>query len=204
MKVNAQLEELRFAQFVDRWVDAAKEVKAVAVDVIGVVDEEGVPNFQQVAESLMEDYTWMVCVVESRLVAYKEYMQIVLSREQCKELKVGVEKLSVMLSIQLKEACTTLEKALPQEADRLKEEHDVFFNQKLPELNRLRRSFNLKPTHESGYAVLSPHPKTEADGMKFSACVVPNTFLCRKMNSENAAIKPGKSQRDKHFVPIYF
>ena len=43
MEVNAQLWELRFAQFVDRWVNAAKEVKAVAVDIIGVVDEEGYP-----------------------------------------------------------------------------------------------------------------------------------------------------------------
>ena len=34
LKVDAQLEELRFAQFVNRWVDAAKEVKAVSVDVI--------------------------------------------------------------------------------------------------------------------------------------------------------------------------
>ena len=118
-------------------------MKTVAVDVIGVVDEEGVPNFQQVAESLMEDHTWMVWIIESRLVAYKEYVQTVLSKEQYEELKVGVEKLTDMLSIQLKEACTILEKALPQEMDGLKEEYDVFYNQKLPELNELRRSFNL-------------------------------------------------------------
>ena len=114
MKVNAQLEELRFAQFIDRWVAAAREVKAVAVDVIGVVDEERVPNFQQVTESLKEDRNWMAWVIETRLVAYKEYVQTVLSREQYEELKVGVEKLTDMLSIQLKEACTILEKALPQ------------------------------------------------------------------------------------------
>ena len=86
-----------------------------------------------VADSLMEDYTGMVCAIEGRLVAYKEYVQTVLSREQYKELKVGVEKLTDMLSIQLKEACTILEKAMPQEKDGLKEEYDVFYNQKLPE-----------------------------------------------------------------------
>ena len=116
----------------------------------------------------MEDYNWMVWVIDARLVEYKEYVQTVLSKEQYEELKVGVEKLTDMLSVQLKEAYTTLGKALPQEVDRLKEKHDVFYNQKLPELNELRRSFNLEPAYESGNAVLSPHPETEAEGMKFS------------------------------------
>ena len=65
MKMNSQLEEPRFTQFIERWVDAAKEVKAVAVDVIGVVDEERVPNFQQVTESLTEDRNWMAWVIET-------------------------------------------------------------------------------------------------------------------------------------------
>ena len=95
-------------------------------------------------------------------------MQTALTKEQHKELKEGVEKLSYLLLGQLKEVCTNLEKVLTQDTDRLKVEHDEFYNRKIPELNKLRRSFYLEPAYESGNAVLSPHPDTEADGMKFS------------------------------------
>ena len=40
IETNAQLEEPRFTQYIDRWVDAANEVKAVAEDILEAVDEE--------------------------------------------------------------------------------------------------------------------------------------------------------------------
>ena len=138
-------------------------------------------------------------------------MQTVLSREQYEELKVGVEKLTDMLSIQLKEACTILEKALPQEMDGLKEEYDVFYNQKLLELNELRRSFNLEPTCESGNAVLSPHPDTEADGMKFSEedhkkCTTDNVEQGRDvfMEAEVASYLPDEETKSEEVTSEEF
>lgn len=40
IETNAQLDEPRFTQYIDRWVDAANEVKAVAEDILEAVDEE--------------------------------------------------------------------------------------------------------------------------------------------------------------------
>ena len=74
-------------------------------------------------------------------------MLTALSKEQLEELKEGVEKLSDLLLGQRKEVCTNLEKAPPQEADRLKEIY-VIYNQKLSELEMLRRSCNLKSSEE--------------------------------------------------------
>ena len=44
--------------------------------------------------------------------------------------------MSDLLLVQLREVCTNLEKALPQDADRLKGEHKEFYAQKIPELDR--------------------------------------------------------------------
>ena len=46
MKMNAQLDEPRFTQYIDRWLDAAGEVKAVAEVVTRTIDGDGVPNSQ--------------------------------------------------------------------------------------------------------------------------------------------------------------
>ena len=99
---------------------------------------------------------------------YKAAMQTALSKEQYKELKEGVEELSDLLFVRLREVCTNLEKALPQDVDRLRGEHDVFYNQKIPELEELRMYCNLKSAFESGYAVFVSHPEIKAEKEKLS------------------------------------
>ena len=138
--------------------------------------KNGTPISQVDGENLKRDYARMVVLIEDQLVEYKAGVQSVLFKgKPLKEwYKVGVEvtELSDLLLVDLKVVCNDLEKALPQDADRLKREHDKYYVQKIPELVELRRICNLKSVCEvynlTGYAVLSPHPKTEADGMKFS------------------------------------
>ena len=65
-------------------------------------------------------------------------METALSKGQYEALTVGVEKLSDLLFAQLKEVCTNLEKALTHDADRLKVEHDKFYNRMIPELDKLK------------------------------------------------------------------
>ena len=47
IEMNALPHEDRFTQFIDRWVDATEEVRAVAEVILEAVDEDGVPNPQQ-------------------------------------------------------------------------------------------------------------------------------------------------------------
>ena len=61
-----------------------------------------------------------------------------------------VEELSELLFVHLREISTDLEKALPQEADKLKGEHEKFCAQKIPKLEELRRSCNLEPAYKTG------------------------------------------------------
>ena len=111
-----------------------------------------------------QDYYCMKWSIDDRLEECKAARWTALSKEQGEKLTVEVEELSDLLLVHLRD----LVKALPQDADRLKGEYDTFYAQKIPVLEELRRYCNLEPTYESGIAVLSPHPDTEADGMKFS------------------------------------
>ena len=95
-------------------------------------------------------------------------------RDLKERYKVGLEviELSDLLLVHLREICTDLEKALPQDADRLKVEHDKYYSQKIPELDKLRRGCSLKSAFEvynlSGYAGFNLHPEIEAEREKLS------------------------------------
>ena len=52
MKMNAQLDDDRYTQYMDALLDAAEEVKAVAEVVTRTVDEDGLPIPQLDGESL--------------------------------------------------------------------------------------------------------------------------------------------------------
>ena len=91
-----------------------------------------------------------------------------MSKEQYEELMEGVEAVSELLFVQLKEVRTNLEKTLSWDTDRLQGELDEFYNQKIPELEELRRDCNLKSAFESGYAGFSSHPEIKAEKEKLS------------------------------------
>ena len=120
-KMNAQPDEPRFTEFMIPLMDAVEEVKTLAEDVTEAAGENGTPNSQVEGENLKRDHARLVLSIETQLVAFEGVIQTALTREQHEELKVGVEKLSDLLLGQRKEVCTNLEKAPPQEADRLKE-----------------------------------------------------------------------------------
>ena len=55
-----------------------------------------------------------------------------------------MEKLSDLLFRQLKDVCINLEKALIHDTDRLKVEHDEFYNRVIPELDKLKVDLLIK------------------------------------------------------------
>ena len=99
-------------------------------------------------ESLKRDHAMLVLSFETQLVAFKAAVQTVLSKEQYEALTVGVVEMSGLLFVQLKEVCTNLEKALPHDADRLKEEHAEFYNRMIPNLEELRSYCDLESAYE--------------------------------------------------------
>ena len=87
---------------------------------------------------LKQDYARIVGLIEDQLEECKAAVQSPLSKEQYEKLTVGVKELSDLLFVQLKEVCTNLEKALPLDVDRLKGEHDEFYNRMIKELEKLK------------------------------------------------------------------
>ena len=121
-------------------MDAAEERKAVADAIAGVVDEKGVPTPQTVHDRrLRRDCVVMVWSIRTQLGEYKAAMQTQLSEEQYKELTKGVEQFSDMLYVHLRQLRNNLQKTLSWDTDWLEEELYEFYNQKLPELEELRR-----------------------------------------------------------------
>ena len=114
------------------------EVKAQAEEIIEASNEDGTPNSRVDGENLKREHARLVLSIETQLSAFKGVMQTALTKEQHEELKVGVEKLSDLLLGQLKVVCNDLEKALPEDVERLKVEHDEFFNRMIPELDKLK------------------------------------------------------------------
>ena len=55
-----------------------------------------------------------------------------------------MKELSDLLLGQLKVVCNDLEKALPEDVERLKVEHDEFFNRMIPELDKLKGDLMMK------------------------------------------------------------
>ena len=78
----------------------------------------------------------------------------------------GVDELSDMLLVQLREIRANLEKTLSWDTDWLQKELDEFYTQKLPELEELKR--NLKTALESDHVGYDLHPKKEAEREKLS------------------------------------
>ena len=114
-------------------------------------------------------------------------------RDLMERYKVGLEvlELSDLLLVHLREICIDLEKALPQDADRLRGEHDKYYAQKIPELDKLRRGYNLKSAFESGYAGFSSHPEIKAEEEKLSEEVQMIQQHTEKESMEYKAIEPG-------------
>ena len=82
MKMNAQLNEPRYTQYLDSWEEAAEEVMEVADAITGAIDEDRVPTPQtEEARKLRKDYARLVWSIESQLVAYKATIQTALSKE---------------------------------------------------------------------------------------------------------------------------
>ena len=65
-------------------------------------------------------------------------------------MMVAVNELSDLLFVQLKEICTNLEKALPEDVDRLEREHDEFHIQKVQELEKLKTDLRKKSLKQKG------------------------------------------------------
>ena len=148
MKMNAQLDEARFTQYITRLEDAADEAKTMAEVITMSVDGDGVPLPQLDSGRLKQDYTRMVLSIGTQLAGLKAAVLTALTKEQYGELTEGVKELSDLLFVQLRDVCTNLEKALPQDVDRLKEEHDVFYNQKIPEVEKLKLDLRVKKPPE--------------------------------------------------------
>ena len=80
----------------------------------------------------------MVWSIEGQLEEYKAEVfatkPAFCERDLKERYKVGLEviELSDLLLVHLREICTNLEKAMPQNADRLKGEHDKYYAQKIP------------------------------------------------------------------------
>ena len=92
-------------------VDAAVEEKAAAEVITEARDGDGVPTPQTMeGRRLKENYARMVRSIENQLAEYKAAVQRALSKEQYKEFTEGVEELSELLFVQLREVCTNLEK----------------------------------------------------------------------------------------------
>ena len=139
-KRNGQRDDCRYTQFFGMLMDAAEERKALVDAITGAVDEKGVPTPQTVHDRrLRRDCAVMVWSIRTQLVEYKEAMQTQLSEEQYKELTKGVEQVSDMLYVQLRELRNNLQKTLSWDTDWLEEELYKFYNYKLPELEELRR-----------------------------------------------------------------
>ena len=91
MKMNAQLNEHRFTQYMKGWVDAAMEMEVIAEDILEAVDEDGVKNPRLDSESLEKDYTWMDWLIEIRRLK-RDYDKMVLSIEdQLVECKAAMQ-----------------------------------------------------------------------------------------------------------------
>ena len=144
MKMNAQLDEARFTQYITKLEDAADEVKTIAEVITMSVDGDGVPLPQLDSGRLKQDYTRMVLSIETQLAGLKASVLTDLTKVQYEELKEGVKELSDMLFVQLREVCTNLEKALPQDVDRLKVEHNELYNQTIPEVEKLKLDLRVK------------------------------------------------------------
>ena len=116
---------------------------------------------------LEEDYDRLKRLIEIQLVQCKTAVQTALSKEQYEEWTEGVEELSENF-MQLRELRTNLEKMLPWDTDKLQGHLDIFYNKTIPELEELRRYFNLESAFETGSEGLSSRPGTEAEREKFS------------------------------------
>ena len=148
MKMNAQLSEARFTQYITKLEEAADEVKTVAEVITMSVDGDGVPLPQLNSGRLKQDYARMVLSIETQLAGLKAAMLTALTKEQYEELVTGVKELSDLLFVQLREICTNLERVLPQDVDRLKEEHNTLYNQKIPEVEKLKLDLRVKKPPE--------------------------------------------------------
>ena len=148
MKMNAQLSEARFTQYITKLEEAADEVKTVAEVITMSVDGDGVPLPQLNSGRLKQDYARMVLSIETQLAGLKAAMLTALTKEQYEEMVTGVKELSDLLFVQLREICTNLERVLPQDVDRLKEEHNTLYNQKIPEVEKLKLDLRVKKPPE--------------------------------------------------------
>ena len=148
MKMGAHLNEARFTQYIARLEDAAEEVKTLAGVVTKSVDGDGVPLLKLDSGKLKQDYGRIVLSVETQLVGLKGLVQTALTKEQHGEMMQGVKELSDLLYVQLRKVCDDLEKALPTEVDRMKEEHNEFYDRVIPELEKLKLDLRIKKPPE--------------------------------------------------------
>ena len=103
---------------------------------------------------------------------------------------MGVEELSDMMFVQLKELRDNLQKTLSWDTGWLQEELYEFYTQKLPELEELRRYCNLDYAYETGYAVSGLHPEIEAEGVKLSEGVYRQYTMENVEQCKDEFIKP--------------
>ena len=89
MKMNTQLSEPRFSQYITKLEDAVEEVKVLAQAVTKSVDSGGVPIPEVDVRMLKQDYAMMGLSVDTELVGMKAAMVGELSKEQHKELRLG-------------------------------------------------------------------------------------------------------------------
>ena len=148
MKMNAQLDEARFTQYITRLEDVADEVRNMAAVITMSVDGDGVPVPQLDSGKLKQDYTRMVLSIETQLAGLQASVLAVLTKEQYEVLTEGVKELSDLLFIQLREVCSNLEKAMPQDVDRLREVHNEFYTQKIPDVEKLKLDLRIKKPPE--------------------------------------------------------
>ena len=91
MKMNAQLSEARFTQYITKLEEAADEVKTVAEVITMSVDGDGVPLPQLNSGRLKQDYARMVLSIETQLAGLKAAMLTALTKEQYEEMVTGLE-----------------------------------------------------------------------------------------------------------------
>ena len=107
-------------------------------------DGDGVPIPKMDVGRLKQDYAMMALSMETQLVGMKAAVVEELTKEQHGELAVGVRELTDLLYIQFREVCSSLVKALPEEAVRLEEEHAAVFQQKILEVEKLEVDNSVK------------------------------------------------------------
>ena len=165
MKMNAQLSEPRFAQYMTKLEDAVDAVKAPALVITQSADGDGVPIMQVDVEKLKKDLAMMDLSMDTQLTGLKAAVATNLTKEQYEEVAAGVRELADLLYVRFREVCTSLVKASPAEAVRLEEEHTTIFNQKIPEVEKLKVDLRVKKPPEVVVTARHQAPRGAVEGV---------------------------------------